>query len=553
MGRLIRSMDWSATPLGPIKTWPQSLRTAVSLCVASSFPIAIVWGPEHVLIYNDSYWPICGRKHPTALGQDYTVCWESAWPFIGDAFTRGYTGQAAYIEDQRLFVDRNGFMEETFFTFSYSPIRDESGGVGGLFHPVTEQTDRILSERRARLLSDLATRAGSLKTTDEIYTGAIKTFAEHPFDLPYTLLYRLNEFGTRAELAGHTGLPAGSPASPQSVELGDAACWWPITEALNSRSTLRVQGLADRLAPHLCGPYSEPPDNALIAPIFVPGMQRGAAVLIAGVSSRLQLNQNYQDFYNMLAASVTAYMANAWNYELEKETQRRVLEQSNRDLEAFAYIASHDLKAPLRSITHLADWIAEDMAEKASPLALDYLETLKNRAIRLQGLLEGLLDYSQISSDTSDVEAIEIDELIDEILAAAPPPPGFTVTCLTPDARLRTRRTPLRVVLDNLIANAYRHHDRYAGTVTISVHPIDGGAEFRVTDDGPGIKPRFHARIFEIFRTLASRDVVDSTGLGLAIVKKMVEVHGGQVRIESTPPRRGASFIFTWKEAPDGQ
>jgi signal transduction histidine kinase len=193
------------------------------------------------------------------------------------------------------------------------------------------------------------------------------------------------------------------------------------------------------------------------------------------------------------------------------------------------------------------------MAEKASPLALDYLETLKNRAMRLQGLLEGLLDYSQINPASSDFEEIDVDGLIDDILAATPPPPGFTVTCLTPAARLHTRRTPLRVVLDNLIANAYRHHDRSAGTVTIAMQPINGGAEFRITDDGPGIKPRFHARIFEIFRTLASRDVVDSTGLGLAIVKKMVEVHGGQVRIESTPPRRGASFIFTWKEAPDGQ
>jgi hypothetical protein len=124
MGKLVRSMDWSRTPLGPIGSWPQSLRTTVSLCLASNFPISLAWGPRHVQIYNDGYWPICGGKHPTAMGQDYTQCWASAWPAIGDAFARGLAGEASYIENQRMFLDRNGYLEETFFTFSFSPIRD---------------------------------------------------------------------------------------------------------------------------------------------------------------------------------------------------------------------------------------------------------------------------------------------------------------------------------------------------------------------------------------------------------------------------------------------
>jgi hypothetical protein len=174
MGKLIRSMDWSKTPLGPIESWPQSLRTTVSLCLASNFPIALAWGPKHVQIYNDGYWPICGEKHPGSMGQDFTECWAAPWPVIGEAFARALAGQTSFLENQRMFLDRNGYLEETFFTFSFSPIRHDTG-VAGLFHPVTETTSKMLSERRTRALRDLAARAGKAQTTEEAYTLAAQT------------------------------------------------------------------------------------------------------------------------------------------------------------------------------------------------------------------------------------------------------------------------------------------------------------------------------------------------------------------------------------------
>src|SRR3954471_10463459 len=183
MGKLIRSMDWSKTPLGPIGSWPQSLRTTVSLCVASNFPISLAWGPDHVQIYNDGYWPICGGKHPHSMGQDFSECWASAWPVIGKAFERALGGETSYLENQRMFLDRNGYLEETFFTFSFSPIRDESGGVGGLFHPVTEVTSKLLSERRTRALRDLADRTGKARTVEEVFSMATQVLAENNLDL----------------------------------------------------------------------------------------------------------------------------------------------------------------------------------------------------------------------------------------------------------------------------------------------------------------------------------------------------------------------------------
>src|SRR5881296_853306 len=171
-------MDWARTPLGDISRWPQSLRTTVSLCLASNFPISLAWGPKHIQIYNDGYWPICGGKHPVSMGQDFSECWASAWPVIGEAFERAQRGETSYLENQRMFLDRNGYLEETFFTFSFSPIRDESGGIGGLFHPVTETTANMLAERRTRAVRDLAARSAEAKTVEEACSALTKSLAD---------------------------------------------------------------------------------------------------------------------------------------------------------------------------------------------------------------------------------------------------------------------------------------------------------------------------------------------------------------------------------------
>ena len=184
MGKLIREMDWSKTPLGPIESWPQSLRTTVNLCLASNFPISIAWGPQRTQIYNDGYWPICGGKHPHSMGQNFRECWYSAWPAIGEAFERASAGETSFLVNQRVFLDRNGYLEETFFTFSFSPIRDETGESGGLFHPVTEITDQTLAERRLKVLRDLADRTADAKTVEDACTLIAAALGGHELDMP---------------------------------------------------------------------------------------------------------------------------------------------------------------------------------------------------------------------------------------------------------------------------------------------------------------------------------------------------------------------------------
>jgi PAS domain S-box-containing protein len=235
--------------------------------------------------------------------------------------------------------------------------------------------------------------------------------------------------------------------------------------------------------------------------------------------------------------------------EAEQEQRRADLARSNADLEEFAYVASHDLKAPLRAISHLVEWIAEDIGAAASAETIDNLGLVRGRVVRLQLLLDGLLAYARIGRSRSNFETFDVPTVVRDIVSVLSPPSGFTITCDEEMPPLRTHRDSIMVVLQNLIGNAIRHHDRADGHVNVAMRVENGVAEFRVGDDGPGIAPRFHERIFVIFQTLASRDDVESSGIGLAIVKKRVEGHGGRIRVESGPPMRGTTFIFTWKEA----
>ena len=233
---------------------------------------------------------------------------------------------------------------------------------------------------------------------------------------------------------------------------------------------------------------------------------------------------------------------------LERDAVQKELERSNADLDSFAYVASHDLRAPLRGIRNLAEWIAQDIQTTGSEDSRDNLRLLRKRVERLDSLLESLLTYSRVGRKVDAVEEVHTGRLIAEITDYLAAPDGFHITCGSKMPSFYTPKAPLEQVLRNLVNNAIKHHDRGQGQVVISAIEQGGFIEFRVEDDGPGIATEFHARIFQMFQTLKSRDQVEGSGMGLAIVKKAIEGLGGSIRIESNPPRRGSIFIFTWPQ-----
>ena len=204
MGDLVRSMDWSNTPLGPRSDWSHNLKTAVSLCLNSNFPISMAWGPQAVQIYNDGYRAMCRDKHPRAVGQNFRECWMSAWPVIGEAFESAARGEPAFLKNQRMFVDRKSYLEETFFTASFSPIFDDEGQVAGIFHPVTELTEQALVERRLRALQLVADRTNEAKTLNEAIDRIIQAIGENSLDIPFALFYTQGSDSESAQLRAST-------------------------------------------------------------------------------------------------------------------------------------------------------------------------------------------------------------------------------------------------------------------------------------------------------------------------------------------------------------
>ncbi len=549
MGKLVRSMEWAKTPLGPIDSWPQSLRTTVSLCLASNFPISLAWGPKHVQIYNDGYWPICGGKHPHSVGQDFSECWASAWPVIGEAFERALSGETSYLENQRMFLDRNGYLEETFFTFSFSPIRDETGGVGGLFHPVTETTAKMLGERRTRALRDLAARAGKAQTSQEALVLAAQALKEFEFDLPFVLFYLLDEGGKEARLMASTAALPRAIATP-TVDLQAESSIWPLGEVARTNQLQVVTNLQEHCGRLPCGPYPESPKTALAFPITRPGFGRPLAILVAGISSRLPFDEAYRSFFDLVAAGVTSAVANACAYEQERQ-RAEALAEIDRAKTAFFSNVSHEFRTPL---TLMLGPLEDELAERDSPLPeqrRERLETAHRNALRLLKLVNTLLDFSRVESGRLEASYEPTDlatytaELA-SIFRAAIEKAGLTLTVdcpQLPEALYIDREMWEKVVL-NLLSNALKH--TFEGGIRVTMRWHGDHAELAVADTGVGVPEAELPRVFERFHRVKETKsrTHEGTGIGLALTQELIHAHHGEVRAESKEGE-GSTFFVT--------
>jgi PAS domain S-box-containing protein len=548
MGEVIRSMDWSLTPLGPIDVWPPSLRTTVSLALSSNVPISLAWGSHHTQIYNDGYWPLCAAKHPTSMGQDFSECWASAWPAIGQAFQSALAGTTAFLEDQRMFLDRLGYLEETFLTFSFSPIRDETGQVVGLFHPVTETTSKMVGLRRTRALRDLAAHSLKAQSMDDGLQLAAQTLAEAELDVPFVLFYRLDADGRTAYLAASSGMAPGGAASPMMVDLTQDTAGWPLADVAATSRAVQLDDVRERFNELVCGPYPEPIMSAVAQAIIPVGQQRPACIMVAGVSTRLPMSEVYRSFYELLAAAITTVIANAIAYEAERQ-RAETLAELDRAKMAFFSNVSHEFRTPL---TLLLGPLEEELAEHTDalpPARRKRLETAHRNSLRLLKLVNTLLDFARIEAgrvyaayEPTDLAALTID------LAG-----NFRSACEQAHLRLHVDCPPLprpvyvdqdmweKIIL-NLLSNAFKF--TFAGGIAISLKALDTAVELAVCDTGTGIPAEELPRVFERFHRVQGTQgrTHEGTGIGLALVRELIALHGGSIRVESA---QGQGSTFT--------
>ena len=227
--------------------------------------------------------------------------------------------------------------------------------------------------------------------------------------------------------------------------------------------------------------------------------------------------------------------------------QAELLGNLRQELDNFAYVTSHDLKAPLRAIANLASWLSEDLEGQIPEENQRQLQLMQSRVQRMDGLIQGLLEYSRVGRRETPVKTVNVADLVKEAIDSLSPPPEFEIVVAPNMPTLTTKPVLLQQVFFNLISNAIKYHPQNSGKIIISVKEQDNFYKFGVSDDGLGIEPQYHDRIFTIFQTLQPRDTIESTGIGLSIVKKIVEGQGGKVRVESKLGE-GASFYFTWQK-----
>ena len=546
MGSLIRAMDWSQSSLGPVAAWPQSLRTTVSICLASDLPICVIWGPGLVQIYNDAYRVICGGKHPRSMGQNFSECWKEAWPVIGKAHDSALAGDKAFLEVQPIFLERHGYVEECFFTFSFSPIRNEAGRVGGLFHPVIEMTAQMLSERRTRALRDLAAQTSKAKSVSEALSLSVQTLAQYNLDLPFTLFYMLEPDGDQARLIEASGLQAETVARLSAVHFGaDEPTLWRIEEVVRTGLAVQVDELDQRIGP--AGPYPETANAAWVLPIIPLGADRPVAIFIAGISARLPMTEAYRAFYDLLASSITTAVANARAYDDERRRAKALAELDRAKTTFFANV-SHEFRTPLTLMLGPIEDALAALNDPLPPLQREQLQIVHRNGLRLQRLVNSLLDFSRIEAGRVRA-AYEPTGLADFTAELAS---NFRSACEKAGLELRVDCPPLdepvfidrlmweKIVL-NLLSNAFKF--TFDGGITVSLKQADLAVELRVSDTGTGIPAEEMPLLFERFHRVenARGRTHEGSGIGLALVQELVMLHGGSIRAESEVGR-GTTF-----------
>ena len=552
MGDLMRSTDWSRTRLGPVERWPKSLRTMLGVILGSRFPMLLWWGPDLLHLYNDAYRPILRDKHPASLAAPAAEVWSEVWDVAGPmARSVQEGGPATWTEDLQLFINSGGMAEETYFTFSYSPVPGDDGRVGGILNTVQETTAKVQSERQIRMLHDLAARAAEAESEAEACGIVAEVLAANELDLPFALLYVQNDKEDDARLAAVTGLKEyEGRAKPGRVTIRGneaGASSWPFAEILKTSREVVVDDISSRFGPLPAGRWNGRPERAIVLPLSRPGTSAPGAFLVAGISPHRAFEERYRWFFRTTADQVANVLANARAYGAEKK-RAEALSEIDRAKTAFFSNVSHEFRTPL---TLILGPVEDALMQSPKSLQGESLESVHRSALRLLRLVNSLLDFARIEAGRLQLSFVATD------LAAL-------TADLASSFRSLMERAGLKLVVDcpaisepvyvdpsqwekvvlNLVSNAFKF--TFHGEISVGLRARGDRVELTVRDSGGGIPAAEIPHIFERFHRVkgAKGRSFEGTGIGLSLVQELVKLHGGSVRVSSVEGQ-GSMFVVS--------
>ena len=548
MGGRIRAHDWSATPLGPPHAWPQSLRTALRILLSSRFAMWMAWGEDLTFFCNDAYLPTLGVKGDWALGASARKVWAEIWKDIGPRIDHVLaTGEATWDQDLLLFLERSGFPEETYHTFSYSPLGDDDGRITGMLCVVTEETERVIGERRLATLADLASTLSKAPLESDMVAAVEAALGANPKDLPFTATYLFENEGRIARRFSQTHAPWGA-AVPETLPVRAAAPWSP--QRWWDGEAHAILELAADFAPPPGG-WDEAPRRAFVSAIAHQGQARPAGFLVLGLNPYRALDRAYENFIELIAGQIAAGLANARAYEAERRRAEALAEIDAAKTQFFSNV-SHEFRTPL---TLMLGPLEEILEGEARPEGVTRnVETAHRNGVRLLRLVNSLLDFSRIEAGraVARFEPTDLSAYVGELVSgfrSATDRAGLALTVAAQDGvePVWVDRDMLEKIVLNLVSNAFKFTFDGGIAVTLS-RTAEGGVELSVADTGTGIPPEELPRLFERFHRVEGAEgrSFEGSGIGLALVSELVKLHDGAISVQSTPGE-GSRFAVTFR------
>ena len=540
-GALLRSIDWSATPLGPADGWPNGLKMVIGILLHSRHPMFLWWGPELIQFYNDAYMPSFGQgKHPAAMGQAGRDCWQEIWPIIGPQIDDVMThGKSTWNEDHLVPIFRNGRLEEVYWTYGYSPVIGDDGDVDGTLVVCTETTARVVAQRRLETARALLEGTAAAGDRPALVRSAADVLAGASSDIPFALLFTVGDSPRALHLAEAVGM------SRDDVATRFGATFVAELPALAIHGD--PPGVVHQLPPGLPGgPWPEHPTAAFVTPLCKTAGDAPNGFVAFGLSPRLPFDDAYRGFLTQLAAHICTAQVRI-DAQRVRAGLLSELESANRAKDEFLAMLGHELRNPLSPIVTALELMK--LHRDGGDTERNVIERQVEHLVRL---VDDLLDVSKITRGKIELkrEVVELAEVVNSAVHMASvllEQRNHELIVDVPRVGLAWEGDPVRLaqVLANLLTNAARYTP-HGGRIQLTALRDADQVTIRVSDNGVGIAPDMLPRIFELFvQGQRSLDRAEGgLGLGLTLAKSLVTLHGGTIGAASDGLGKGTTFTI---------